>query len=153
MSFSELPEKPELEVPVKVYFYDTDAGGVIHNVAYLRMIEMARSDLAEYLGWPLSKMMEPGQTCPVVARTEIDYVKPARMGDDLVIRGKLTSMEKIRFHLEFEMIRRSHSEGASKEEVICRCQQTMVPVTLASGRPQRMRKEWLEKWPDLDQGR
>lgn len=137
----ELPEKPQLRVPVKVYFYDTDAGGVVHNVAYLRMIEYARSELAEYLGWPLHEMMQG--VCPVVRRTEIDYLKPARMGDDLTIRAELTKMDRIRFYISFEMVR------LSDNALICQATQTMVPVDLSTGRPVPLRKDWLERWPDL----
>ncbi|MGF1678270.1 MAG: acyl-CoA thioesterase [Candidatus Methylacidiphilales bacterium] len=135
-----LPEKPELTVPVKIYFYDTDAGGVVHNVAYLRIIEMARSEFAEYLGWPLKEMAEPGADCPVVARTEIDYVKPARLGDELEMQVRLSSIQRVRFIIELTLIRKTDGE------VLCRCRQVMVPVDLASGRPRPLRTDWREKW-------
>ncbi|MEM6823419.1 MAG: thioesterase family protein [Verrucomicrobiota bacterium] len=138
-----LPEVPELTVPAKAYFYDTDAGGVVHNVAYLRMIEMARSEFAEHLGWSLKEMAQPGAVCPVVARTEIDYLKPARMGDQLSIRASLKRIETVRFFIEFAMIR------MPEDEVICRAEQTMVPVSLATGKPVRLRTDWKEKWPHL----
>lgn len=138
---SALPENPELVVPVKIYFYDTDAGGVVHNVAYLRLIEQARSELAEHLGWKLSEMT--GGPCPVVARTEIDYLKPARLGDTLEIAGRLVRMEKVRFHLEF-IIKRP-VDGA----LIARCHQAMVPVDLETGRPARLRTDWRERWAHL----
>lgn len=136
-----LPEKPEFTLPVKIYFYDTDAGGVVHNVAYLRLIEQARSELAEHLGWKLEGMV--AGECPVVARTEIDYLKPARLGDRLEIAGRLVKLEKVRFHLEFEV--RRPSDGA----IIARCRQAMVPVDLATGRPCRLRADWRERWPQL----
>ncbi|MDX6767211.1 MAG: thioesterase family protein [Candidatus Methylacidiphilales bacterium] len=142
MSAHSHPEVPELALPVKIYFYDTDAGGVVHNVAYLRLIEQARSELAEHLGWPLAEMTG-GRDCPVVARTEIDYLRPARLGDPLEIVGRLTGIERVRFHLEFEMRR---TDDAT---VLVRCRQIMVPVNLATGRPQPLRPDWKEKWPHL----
>ena len=48
---------PKLETEVQVMFFDTDAGGVVHNIAYLRFIETNRSLLAEKLGWPLGEML------------------------------------------------------------------------------------------------
>jgi YbgC/YbaW family acyl-CoA thioester hydrolase len=134
-----LPERPELTVPVKIYFYDTDAGGVVHNVAYLRLIEQARSELAEHLGWSLAEM---GQgACPVVARTEIDYLKPARLGDVLEIRGRMVEVGRVKFVLAFEVVR--PSDGA----LIARCRQEMVTVDLKSGRPVRLREDWRKRWP------
>jgi YbgC/YbaW family acyl-CoA thioester hydrolase len=138
---SELPDNPELGINLKVYFFDTDAGGVVHNVAYLRMIEIARSDLAEKLDWTL-KAMASGE-CPVVARTEIDYIKPARLGDELHIHSRLAGMEKIRFYIETVI------SNAVNGEVFCRCRQTMVTVQLATGRPRSLRKDWRAKWPQL----
>jgi len=137
-----LPDIPELVHPVKIYFYDTDAGGVVHNVAYLRMIEQARSELSEYLGWPLSDMTGDN-ACPVVGRTEIDYIKPARLGDRLEIHARLVAVEKVRFHLEFEMRR---NPG---EVVLMRCRQIMIPVNLATGKPRPLRSDWREKWGHL----
>lgn len=135
-----LPEIAERTYPAQVYFFDTDAGGVVHNVAYLRMIEVARSDFAEYLDWPLAEMVKAGGICPVVARTEIDYLKPARIGDDLKIHCKLEEMQRVRFTISFLMVRLG--DGAE----ICRCRQDMVPVDLASGKPRPLRSDWREKW-------
>jgi len=137
-----LPDIPELVVPVKIYFYDTDAGGVVHNVAYLRLIEQARSDLSEHLGWPLSEMTGDGD-CPVVGRTEIDYLKPARLGDSLEIHARLTGVEKVRFHLEFEMRRTTDAF------VLMRCRQIMIPVNLTTGKPRPLRLAWRQKWAHL----
>ncbi|MDZ4787883.1 MAG: thioesterase family protein [Blastochloris sp.] len=139
---SQLPDRPELTSRVKVYFYDTDAGGVVHNIAYLRMVEQVRSDFAELLGWKLGEMTRGGD-CPVVARTEIDYVKPARLGDTLIIGVKLVRMEKVRFHLEFTIQR------DLDEVLLSRVKQVMVPVSLATMRPVALRKDWLAKWPEL----
>ncbi len=127
---------------IRVYYFDTDAGGVVHNVAYLRMVEVARTDLAEKLGWTLADMGSTGLV-PVVARTEIDYLKPAKLGDTLRIEGRLTKLEKIRFHLLFEVTRAA--DGAK----LAVCRQTMVTVNLASGRPQAVPKAWVEAFPDL----
>ena len=95
---------PTLETREEVMFFDTDCGGVVHNIAYLRMIETCRTRLAASLGMDLRTMSER-QTYPVVTRTEIDYKKPARLGDWLLIRGTLGQVSKARFWCSFEMIR------------------------------------------------
>src|SRR5271163_2230586 len=110
-----LPSEPRLSVPIEVYYFDTDAGGVVHNIAYLRMVEIARTHLAASLGWPLDEMSRTGLV-PVVARTEIDYLKPARIGDRLAITAELVRMEKIRFFLSFEI-----ASADKPELVFARC--------------------------------
>jgi acyl-CoA thioester hydrolase len=138
-----LPPVPRIVVPLEVYYFDTDAGGVVHNIAYLRMIEIARSQLAASLGWTLEEMNRTGLV-PVVARTEIDYLKPARLGDPLLIAAEVTRLEKIRFLIRFE-ITSARQEGL----VFVRCMQTMVPVQLPAGRPQRVPPAWREAYPQL----
>jgi YbgC/YbaW family acyl-CoA thioester hydrolase len=136
-----LPSSPSIEVPIKVYFYDTDAGGVVHNISYLRWIETARSQLAESLGWSLVDMT--AGSCPVVARTEIDYLKPAKLGDEVIVKTELFALERVRFFISYEI--RKKSDGL----LFSKAKQTMVPVDLKTGRPQALRKDWLEAWPQL----
>jgi acyl-CoA thioester hydrolase len=127
---------------IKVYYFDTDAGGVVHNVAYLRLVEIARTELAEALGWTIAEMNATNRV-PVVARTEIDYLKPARLGDTLRIEGRLAKLEKIRFHLEFDLLR--DADGVK----LAQCRQTMVTVQLPGGRPQAVPQAWIEAFPQL----
>lgn len=137
-----LPNDPKLIVPVQVYYFDTDAGGVVHNVAYLRLIEVARTELAAHLGWNLQTMATSGLV-PVVTQTVIDYLKPARLADQLEIHSRLTGLERLRFHLEFEIFR--PADGAK----ISFCRQTMVTVQLSTGRPKPAPEAWLQAYPHL----
>jgi len=77
-------------------FFDTDCGGVVSNIAYLRFIEIARTHLAGELGLGLAEMAEK-QRYPVVVRTEIDYRRAAKLGDRLTIEGWLDHVERARF--------------------------------------------------------
>jgi YbgC/YbaW family acyl-CoA thioester hydrolase len=141
-----LPAVPRIVVPLEVYYFDTDAGGVVHNIAYLRMVEIARSQLAATLGWTLEEMHRTGLV-PVVARTEIDYLKPARLGDSLLVSAEVIRIEKIRSFFRFEI-----TSAKQPELIFVRCVQTMVPVQLPGGRPQRNPAAWREAYPHLAQG-
>ena len=138
-----LPADPRLIVPLEVYYFDTDAGGVVHNIAYLRMIEIARSQLAAKLGWTLEEMNRTGLVA-VVARTEIDYLRPARLGDSLLVSAELSRLEKVRSFMRFEI-----TSAKQPELVFVRCVQTMVAVQLPGGRPQRVPAAWREAYPQL----
>jgi len=128
---SSLPQLPRLQLPLDVYYFDTDAGGVVHNIAYLRMVEIARSQLAASLGWTLEEMNRTG-------------LKSARLGDKLLITAELSKLEKVRMFMTFTIAL------ADKPEVIfIRCTQTMVTVQLPGGRPQRVPKAWMEAYPQL----
>src|SRR5690349_13947632 len=81
-------KQPRIRTEVQVMFFDTDCGGVVSNIAYLRFIEIARTALAEELGLPLAEMAQT-QRYPVVVQTEINYRRAAKLGDRLVIDGWL----------------------------------------------------------------
>lgn len=136
------PQTPKVTTEVQVMFFDTDCAAVVHNIAYLRFIETARTYLAEQLGMGLVGMAET-QLFPVVTRTEIDYKKPARLGDKLTIVGWLDSFERSRFWCAFEI----HREGDARPLVTAR--QMLAVVQMPAGRPVRLPAQWGELYPHL----
>ena len=123
----------EITTQQQVIFCDTDCGGVVSNIAYLRFVEAARVKLGEALGWGLKFQAERGEFITVV-RTEIDYRRPARLGDQLVIHGRLDQVERARFWNDFRIER----EG----ELLVACRQRLAIVKLPEGRPMRIPEEW-----------
>lgn len=134
--------QPHWETREEVMFFDTDCGGVVHNIAYLRMIETCRTRLAAHLGMDL-KTMANTQIFPVVTRTEIDYNRPAKLGDWLTIRGQLAEVSKARFWCAFEMIREED------QAVLVTARQSLALVKMPEGRPMRLPAEWLAQWSTL----
>jgi len=137
-----MSESPTIQTREEVMFFDTDCGGVVHNIAYLRMIETARTRLAAKLGMKLKEMAQT-RLFPVVVRTEIDYRKPGVLGDELIIDGKLESIERARFWCAFEM--RRASDGA----LLITCRQALALVQMPQGRPMRLPPEWSEHYAHL----
>lgn len=119
-------------------FFDTDCGGVVHNLAYLRMIETCRTRLAAEMGMRLREMAET-RLFPVVIRTEIDYKRPAILGDWLEIRGRLGKLQRARFWCEFEM--RREEDG----QLLITARQALALVQMPAGKPVRLPAEW-GKW-------
>ncbi|MEM7699554.1 MAG: thioesterase family protein [Verrucomicrobiota bacterium] len=123
-----------------VIFCDTDCGGVVSNVTYLRYIEKARCHLMEKLGMPLAEMSSTGRF-PTVIRTEIDYLKPAVLGDRLEIKATLADTRKIRATCEFEISRQSADhEGL---EILIKARQIVVIVEMPAGKPCKLPPSWL----------
>jgi YbgC/YbaW family acyl-CoA thioester hydrolase len=119
----------------EVMFFDTDCGGVVHNIAYLRMIETCRTRLAVQMGMDLGSMAQT-RLFPVVVRTEIDYRAPAKLGDHLEIKGWVSEMERARFWCDFVMTRKS------SRDLLVTCRQALALVQMPEGKPQRLPKEW-----------
>ncbi len=112
-------------------YFDTDAGGVVHNIVYLRFIETARTYLAMKMGMSFEEIART-QIHPVVVRTEIDYKRPAVLGDLLVVNGRVSETSGIRFWVEFEVVR------PSDNAVLVTCRQALALVQMPAGRPVRL---------------
>jgi YbgC/YbaW family acyl-CoA thioester hydrolase len=130
---------PQLVTREEVMFFDTDCGGVVHNLAYLRMIETCRTRLAALMGMDLRTMAQT-RHFPVVTRTEIDYKRPAMLGDWLVIRGRLDALARARFWCAFEMIREADGQ------TLVTARQALALVKMPEGKPQRLPAAWTTQW-------
>src|SRR3954465_1818437 len=71
--------------PVRVYYEDTDAAGVVYYANYLKFMERARTEWLASLGFPLAAFVRDHGGFFVVHRCEIDFVAPARLNDSLAV--------------------------------------------------------------------
>ena len=118
-------------------FYDTDCAGVVHNIAYLRFIEEARTIMAEKMGMPLRQMVETG-LYPVVLRTEIDYRSPGKVGERLRVRGGVCELARVRFWVEFEVVR--PADGT----VLVSCRQSLALIRMPGAKAEKLPEEWFQ---------
>jgi len=126
---------PRIRTQVQVMFFDTDCGGVVSNIAYLRFVEIVRTLLAEELGLALTEMAE-SRRYPVVVRTEIDYRRAARLGDQLVIEGWLDRVERVRFWCSFQITR------PKDNTLIAQCRQMLALIEIPEGKLLRLPEHW-----------
>jgi YbgC/YbaW family acyl-CoA thioester hydrolase len=136
------PETPRITTEVQVMFFDTDCAGVVHNINYLRFIEICRTVLAEQLGMGLVGMADRG-SYPVVVRTEIDYKRPAKLGDRLVVEGRLDSVDRMRFWCAFDVKR--PADGA----LIAQSRQMLCVIQMPAGRPVALPADWATRFAHL----
>jgi len=127
----EFSERCRISTDIRVMYFDTDAGGVVHNIAYLRFIETARTYLAMKMGMSFDEIART-QIHPVVVRSEVDYKRPARLGDELVVRGHVTEVTGVRFWVEFEVARPADAA------LLVSCRQALALVQMPQGRPVRL---------------
>jgi acyl-CoA thioester hydrolase len=139
---SSLSETPRIQIEVQVMYFDTDCAAVVHNLAYLRFIETARTLLAEQLGMSLAEMARTN-SFPVVVRTEIDYKRTAALGDKLIVHGWLESIERMRFWCGFEVRR------ASDNVLIVQSRQMLAVIQMPAAKPLRLPTDWAERFTHL----
>ena len=95
------PASPEVPVeprryhhrhPVRVYWEDTDAGGIVFYGNYLKFMERARTEWLSTLGFGQESMRRAGEGMFIVAETTLRYLKPARLDDQLVVTVAVTEI-------------------------------------------------------------
>jgi YbgC/YbaW family acyl-CoA thioester hydrolase len=128
-------KQPRVRAEVQVMFFDTDCGGVVSNIAYLRFIEIARTLLADELGLPLVEMAQT-QRYPVVVRTEIDYRRAAKLGDKLIIDGWLDELQRARFWCAFQITRTADAA------VIANCRQMLALIEMPAAKLLPLPSSW-----------
>jgi YbgC/YbaW family acyl-CoA thioester hydrolase len=124
-------DRLRISTEIRVMYFDTDAAGVVNNIAYLRFIETARTLLALKMGMSFQEIERTG-IHPVVVRTEIDYRKAAQLGDILIINGGIAESSGVRFWVNFEITRREDPG------VLVTCRQSLALIQMPQGRPVRL---------------
>ena len=116
--------------PVRVYYEDTDAAGVVYYANYLKYMERARTEWLESLGFPLADFEREHGVVFVVHRCEIDYRLPARLNDALDV-----SVEPLKLGASTLKARQDVLRG---EELLTTAQVTLACLDAARWRPVRM---------------
>ena len=104
----------------RVYYHDTDCGGVVYYANYLKYMEEARTEFLEGRGILIKELADNG-TMFVVAHQEIDYKAPAFYGDVLEISAKVINMSTAK--IEYE-----HEVKNQKGQIICLGKAVLVCV-------------------------
>ena len=95
------------EWPVRVYYEDTDAQGIVYYANYFRFMERARTEWLRALGINQSKLLNEERRMFVVVSTHANFVTPARFNDELVVTARLAGLTRASFDIEQNIYRDS----------------------------------------------
>ncbi len=93
------------DVPVRVYYEDTDAGGIVYHASHIRYAERGRTEYLRNAGFLNSDLMSGMGVLFVVRRIEAEYLKPARLDDLLTVRTALQSIKNTSFVMNQKIMR------------------------------------------------
>lgn len=118
--------------PVRVYWEDTDASGVVYHANYLRWLERARTEWLRARGLDQETMRTGLGIAFTLASLEIRYLKPARLDDALEIHTEISQIKRASFGFHQRVLRISSSEVLSTASVRAACVDaaTFRPVPL-----------------------
>jgi acyl-CoA thioester hydrolase len=121
---------PLSKLDIRVYYEDTDAGGVMYYANYLKFFERARTEWLRRLGIDQSELAASAQRLFVVKKVEIQYRKPARLDDLLRIHSKITRVGPASIHFEQAALRDDWLLCESAIQVCCVDARTLGPASL-----------------------
>ncbi|MFK8014688.1 MAG: tol-pal system-associated acyl-CoA thioesterase [Gammaproteobacteria bacterium] len=107
--------------PVRVYYEDTDAEGVVYYANYLRFFERARTEWLRSLDVDLTTMQARDNKVFVVARAEVDYRRPARLNDELNIEVNVRDPRAASLTFEQRAVRAADSEVLCEGRFLVAC--------------------------------
>ena len=92
--------EPGFSWPIRVYWEDTDAGGVVYYATYLKFLERARTEWLRTLGVEQPALAEQDGVVFVVRRVEVDYLRPAMFNDSLTVVCRLVDTGRASLAME-----------------------------------------------------
>ena len=120
----------EFSFPVRVYYEDTDAAGVVYYANYLRFLERARTEWLSALGFELATLEREHGIAFVVHHLDIRYHQPARLGDRLAVTVAMTGHGRARL-FALQQVRRD-------DEILVEARVTLACLDRVDWRPARI---------------
>ena len=117
-------------LPLRVYYQDTDAGGVVYHSTYLNFMERARYEWLRELGFNANALIEIHQVLFMVRSLEIEYFKPAVLDDLLQVTVAVTDMGRSRITLSQEILRNQIKLVNATIHVVCVGTERRTPVSI-----------------------
>jgi len=130
---------------VRVYYEDTDSGGVVYYANYLRFMERARTEWMRELGFEQDRLLSEAGVLFVVRSAHLEFLAPARFNDRLTVSAEV--LERGRASLTF---RQTVARADAPQTPLCSGQVKVVCVDGASFRPRPIPDFMLKEFPDVD---
>ncbi len=93
-------QQKEFSWPIRVYYEDTDSGGVVYYANYLKFMERARTELLRSIGYQQEQLQQELGIIFAVRSANIQYKKPARFNDELNVVTSISSLGKASIHFK-----------------------------------------------------
>ncbi len=113
--------------PVRVYYEDTDAGGVVFYANYLKFFERARTEMLRSFGFEQDVLKDEQGVLFVVRSVNVDYLKPARFNEQIAVSAKIVEHKKISLTFEQVITRQQDLLCTAIVRIACLDAQSLKP--------------------------
>jgi acyl-CoA thioester hydrolase len=126
-------------LPIRVYFQDTDAGGVVYHASYVNFLERARTEwLRDRYGYSNGGLMKEFGVAFVVRSLKLDYLKPALLDDLLSVTAQIKETGRSRVTLLQNVMRGEEMLVEAEIHLVCVAMDNFKPVSV----PEVLREQW-----------
>lgn len=125
-------------IDIRVYYEDTDAGGIVYHSNYLNFAERSRCELLRDLGHECSKIDDELGMMFVLKRADIDYIAPAQLDDALQVKTSIKKMNNTSFVMQHNIQKNTQDICRIAVTLVCVDTKTIKPVRL----PDILREEF-----------
>ena len=122
--------------PIRVYYEDTDAGGVVYHARYLHFAERARTEALRALGAPHAELQATHGLIFMVRRVKLDYLAPARLDDALVVLTGVAALRGASVELRQTVLLGETRMADADVYLAC--------IRAETGRPARIPQRWRD---------
>ena len=119
-------------LPVRIYFEDTDSGGVVYHSNYLKFMERARTEWLRSVGIDQHYLKQHDHIMFVVHRIDIQYKLPARFNDDLIVKSKLKDIGSSKIEFRQMIYRENEMLIDASVDIACIDSEKFKPVRIPS---------------------
>ena len=116
--------------PIRVYYEDTDSGGVVYNANYLKFMERARTEWLRHFNIQQDDIRDRLGVIFAVAHVEIDYHLPAKFNDELVVTASVDKQRKASIHFQQTILRENELLAKAKVKVACLDKEAFKPIAM-----------------------
>ena len=103
----------------KIFYEDTDAGGVVYYANYLKFIERARTEMINKLGFTLTTLLKEYDRLFLVKKIECDYIESCKLEDTLNVQSNILVLKNASFELEQNLLKQNKIIFRSKIVMVC----------------------------------
>ena len=125
--------------PVRVYYEDTDSGGVVYYANYLKFMERARTEWLRNIGFEQDELISNEGVLFAVRSVKAEYIQPARFNDELLVSATVIEQSKVSISFAQQIIQKSD------HTVLCEATIKIVSLNAASFKPCRIPATLLKK--------
>lgn len=122
-------KQKELKYHRKIYYGDTDAGGVVYHADYIRLFEEARTEFMHSFGFKLRDLEKQNNLIFIVSNLSIKYLKPIYLEDEIIIFTKIKELRKVSVTFS------QYIKLNNKDDVVCNFEVKLGCIDLTAMKP------------------